>query len=290
MNKTQFRDWCSSIVTEKKPTKPLLMGVLNITPDSFSDGGLYNQSQQALARAEKMIEQGADIIDIGGESSRPGAGKVSEEEEISRVIPVIQAIRRISDIALSVDTTKPSVMEKAVQAGANLVNDISALSHPHAIAMLAKLKVPVCLMHMQGQPENMQLKPHYKQGVIFEIQSFFAERISACITGGIEQHNLILDPGFGFGKTVEDNLKILQHFSIFTQFERPLLIGVSRKSTIGILLNKPVHERLVGGLTMAIYAILKGAHIVRTHDVAETKEAIDTLHAILNIDLLEGIK
>jgi dihydropteroate synthase len=227
MNKTQFRDWCSSIVTEKKPTKPLLMGVLNITPDSFSDGGLYNQSQQALARAEKMIAQGADIIDIGGESSRPGAGKVSEEEEISRVIPVIQAIRRISDIALSVDTTKPSVMEKAVQAGANLVNDISALSHPHAIAMLAKLKVPVCLMHMQGQPENMQLKPHYKQGVIFEIQSFFAERISACITGGIEQHNLILDPGFGFGKTVEDNLNILQHFSIFTQFERPLLIGVS---------------------------------------------------------------
>nr|WP_131739743.1 dihydropteroate synthase [Legionella adelaidensis] len=256
------------------------MGILNVTPDSFSDGGRYLNACNAVEQAKKMIEAGADLIDIGGESSRPGALSVSIEEELARVIPVIKSIRKFSDIAISIDTIKPEVMQEALEAGASIINDINALQSPGAIRLAAQWDSPVVLMHMQGIPQFMQNAPHYEESIQVEISAFFKKRIEICINNGIKGPNLILDPGFGFGKTVNHNLGLIKNLNDFTGFNRPILIGVSRKSTIGTVLGKEVKDRLVGGLALTTYAILNGANIIRTHDVAETKETIEMITAV----------
>lgn len=259
---------------------PLVMGILNVTPDSFSDGGAYLQAEVAIERALAMIAEGADIIDIGGESSRPGAIPISASEELLRVMPVIESIRSKSDICISIDTTKPEVMRAAVEAGVGLVNDISAVSHEGALELLVELQVPVCLMHRQGLPETMQDNPQYGGSVTEDIQLFFANLIHKCQDFGLKKENLILDPGFGFGKSVAHNLQIIKQFENFKSHKLPLMLGVSRKSSLGIILNKPVDQRLIGGITLSVVALMQGANILRTHDVAETKEAVLMLEAV----------
>ena len=261
--------------------KPLIMGVLNSTPNSFSDGGLFLNTDHACLRAQDMIAQGADIIDIGGESSQPGVAPVSSAEELSRVIPLIERIRATSDICISIDTYKPEVMEAAVTAGANIINDIRALTSDGALAMAAQLNVPVCLMHMKGTPESMQNGPYYAKDVVDEINEFFTQRVNACLQAGISPQNLILDPGFGFGKTVSHNLNLVKRLSEFQQHKLPLMIGVSRKSTIGALLAKSVESRLTGGVAMALFAALQGVSIIRTHDVDETNQTLQIIQAIM---------
>ncbi len=257
----------------------LVMGVLNVTPDSFSDGGKNFNLDNALANAKCMITQGVDIIDIGGESTRPGAKAVSEADEISRVIPVIEALSAETNTPISIDTSKPQVMKLAIQAGASLINDVNALQADGALEMAASLKVDVCLMHKQGMPETMQKNPKYTN-VVDEICQFFQQRIDACIQAGISKNNIILDPGFGFGKTLEHNLEILRRFDEFKHFGVRLLAGLSRKSMIGALLNdRDVKGRVVGSVTGAIIAVQNGANIVRVHDVLETKDALSILQA-----------
>ncbi len=280
MNSKQFTDWCHIAADLRKP---LIMGVLNVTPDSFSDAGLFMGPSAALLRAEAMIQQGADIIDIGGESSRPGASAISCAEELSRVIPVIECIRTKHDICLSIDTCKTEVMKAAVAAGASFINDINALQGIEALSVVAALEVPVCLMHMQGVPETMQNSPHYVADMVDEINLFFHQRIEACEQAGIMRDRLILDPGFGFGKSVRHNLCLLKRLPEFQQHALPLLLGVSRKSTLGAILQKDVMDRLSGGLAVAIYAALQGVSIIRTHDVDETKQALQMLNAIVSV-------
>lgn len=277
MNRLQFTTWCSVPLR-----KPLIMGVLNITPDSFSDAGHFLDHDVALRRVEAMIEQGADIIDVGGESSRPGATTVSSAEELSRVIPVIERIRSMHDICISIDTCKADVMEAAVTAGASFINDINALRGFGALSVAARMDVPVCLMHMQGAPDDMQNNPHYPVDIIDEINQFFHQRIEACEQAGIARDRLILDPGFGFGKTVQHNLQMLKRIVAFQQHALPVLLGVSRKSTLGAVLKKNVLERLPGALATTVFAALNGVSIIRTHDVAETKQALQMLDAIVN--------
>ena len=260
------------------------MGILNVTPNSFSDGGYHLDVNHAYHRAQEMIEHGADIIDIGGESSKPGAETVSHAEELARVIPVIECIRGASDICISIDTCKAEVMQAAVTAGASIINDIKALTDVASLAVASRLKVPVCLMHMQGNPQMMQENPTYSSDVIDEINLFFQQRIVACLNAGISRENLILDPGFGYGKTVHHNLCIVNRFGEFRQHHLPLLLGVSRKSTIGAVLRKAVNERLSGGIATAVFAALQGVSIIRTHDVNETNQALQMLHAIVEID------
>ncbi len=252
---------------------PKVMGILNVTPDSFSDGGTHNKFADALAFARKMISDGADIIDIGGESTRPGASLVSEQEELDRVVPVVEALAKESDVWISVDTSKPKVMGESVKAGAHLINDIRALQVPGAIEVCAELKVPVCLMHMQGEPQNMQDNPVYND-LLGDINQFFYERIHECLNKGMRRSNLLIDPGFGFGKTLDQNYELLGRLDTFKSFSLPILIGLSRKSLIGNYLNVPVNERLAGSLALALYSIMKGARIVRVHDVLETVQAI----------------
>jgi dihydropteroate synthase len=254
--------------------KPLVMGILNVTPDSFFDGGKFFSMDKAYEHACHLINHGADLIDIGGESTRPGAIPVSVDTELERTIPVIQYIRAHSDICISIDTHKPEVMETAVQEGANMINDVYALRTPGALEMAAKLGVPVCLMHMQGKPENMQQAPYYPNGILTEVMYFFKERIENCVNAGMDKKNLILDPGFGFGKQTEDNLYLIKMLEDFLVLELPLLLGVSRKSTIGKILNKEVQDRLPGSIALAVYAALKGVGIIRTHDVDETNQAL----------------
>ena len=256
------------------------MGILNITPDSFSDGGEFMNVQHAYERAQELIAQGADIIDIGGESSRPGATPVSCEEELARVIPVIERIRAVSDVCLSIDTVKARVMEAAVGAGASLINDIKALTDPGSLSMAARLNVPVCLMHMQGTPISMQDKPEYSSDIIDEINDFFMQRIDACLQAGIARKHIILDPGFGFGKTKDHNLTIIKRLSEFQKHQCPILLGVSRKQTIGLVLNKSPLERSVGGLAVAVFAAMQGVSIMRTHDVDNTQQALTMTQAI----------
>lgn len=259
---------------------PLIMGILNVTPDSFSDGGRFNRSQAAVERVRQMISEGADIIDIGGESTRPGAPAVSEEEELARVIPVIEAIRRDSAIPISVDTSKPAVMHAAVAAGASLINDVRALQEPGALEVAAQLDVPICLMHMQGQPRTMQANPHYDD-VVEEVLAFLQQRIEICQAAGIAPARLILDPGFGFGKTVQHNLALFRHLPRFVDTGHPVLVGVSRKSMIGKLLGeRPVDERLAGSLALATLAGWLGAAIVRVHDVRESADALALCRAV----------
>lgn len=260
--------------------KPLVMGILNITPDSFSDGGEFMNVQQAYERAQELIAQGADIIDIGGESSRPGATPVSCEEELARVIPVIERIRAVSDVCLSIDTVKPRVMEAAVGAGASFINDVKALTDPGSLSMAARLNVPVCLMHMQGTPLSMQDKPEYSGDIIDEINDFFIKRIEACLHAGIAREHIILDPGFGFGKTKDHNLTIIKRLSEFQKHQCPILLGVSRKQTIGLVLNKSPLERSIGGLAVSVFAAMQGVSIMRTHDVDSTQQALTMTQAI----------
>ncbi|MFO8024100.1 dihydropteroate synthase [Thiohalophilus sp.] len=260
--------------------RPRVMGILNMTPDSFSDGGRFNQAQVAVERVRQMIQEGADIIDIGGESTRPGAPAISEEEELARVIPVIEAIRHDSAIPISVDTSKPAVMHAAVAAGASLINDVRALQEPGALDMAAQLGVPICLMHMQGQPRTMQANPHYDD-VVEEVLAFLQQRIELCQAAGIAPARLIIDPGFGFGKTVQHNLALFRYLPRFVKTGYPVLVGVSRKSMIGKLLGeRPVDERLAGSLALATLAGWLGAAIVRVHDVRESVDALTLCRAV----------
>ncbi|MFC5076689.1 dihydropteroate synthase [Vibrio thalassae] len=253
--------------------RPHVMGIVNVTPDSFSDGGKFNSVDTALTQVEAMIQAGVSIIDIGGESTRPGAPDVTLKEELSRVIPVIQAIRERHDVWISIDTSKAEVMQKAVEAGADLINDVRALQEPGALAVAAKAGVPICLMHMQGQPRTMQASPLYDD-VIADVAAFLEQRIKACGEVGIAKEQLILDPGFGFGKTLEHNYHLLAHLEKFHQFGLPILAGMSRKSMIFKLLDKAPADCLAASLACATLAAAKGAQIIRVHDVKETIEAM----------------
>ncbi len=258
---------------------PSVMGILNMTPDSFSDGGKFNQQNQALVQVERMIADGAKIIDIGGESTRPGAKDVSLNDELARVIPVLTAIKSRFDVLVSIDTSKSEVMGEAIAQGADIINDVRALQGEGCISAVANSSVHVCLMHMQGQPRTMQNNPQYKN-LIEDIKDFFIERIKACQAKGISSQRLILDPGFGFGKTLEQNYKLLAKLSEFESLNLPILAGLSRKSMIGNLLNREVDQRLAGSLATAIIAAQQGAKIIRVHDVKETVDALTVLQAV----------
>ncbi len=253
-----------------------VMGILNVTPDSFSDGGKYTAVNTALEQVERMIDAGASIIDIGGESTRPGAVDVVLAEELQRTIPVIEAIKERFDIAVSIDTSKALVMKEAILAGADLVNDVRALQEEGCLEVVANSNVPVCLMHMQGQPRTMQSNPQY-QDLLVDIMGFFEQRVAACQQVGIGKERILLDPGFGFGKTLEQNYRLLANLSQFKKLGFPLLSGTSRKSMIGNLLNREVNERLAGSLATAMLAVQQGASIIRVHDVQETVDTIKIL-------------
>jgi dihydropteroate synthase len=253
--------------------RPLVMGILNITPDSFSDGGQYLDFDQALKRAETMIEEGADIIDIGGESTRPGSDPVSADEELKRITPIIRALQKHSNIVISVDTYKPRVMEQVIDMGVGMINDVFALQQPGAIDVIKKSNVGICLMHMQGTPKTMQLNPTY-QDVVNEVKLFLEERANSLIAEGVKTERIILDPGFGFGKTFEHNISLLQNLESFQTLKFPLLVGLSRKSFIRKILSGDPDDHLSGSISAAILSIVKGAKIVRVHDVKETKSAI----------------
>ncbi len=254
-------------------SQPRIMGILNITPDSFSDGSRFNQLDSALFHAEKMMEEGAEIIDVGGESTRPGAIYVSEQEEMDRVVPVIEQLAEKLDVMISIDTYKSAVMAAACQAGAHFINDIKALQEPGALKIAAESQALICLMHMQGEPQSMQDHPAYKN-VVDEVSHFLNNRVASCLAAGISPEKLILDPGFGFGKTLEQNFELLGRLNEM-QSTYPLLIGVSRKSMIGNLLNRSVDERLAGSIAAALYALAQGARIIRVHDVQATCDAVN---------------
>lgn len=252
---------------------PHVMGIVNVTPDSFSDGGRFFSADKALEQARKLVADGATIIDIGGESTRPGSDPVGVEEEIRRVVPSIEAIRSELDVVISIDTMKAEVMRAAVTAGASLINDVNALRGDGALQTAAELGVPVCLMHMQGSPQTMQQQPQYAD-VVSEVTEFLSERVAACEAAGISRSKIILDPGFGFGKNARHNLRLMKHLSVITESDLPVLVGVSRKSIIGAMLNVSVEERLAGSLALASIAIWQGAKIIRSHDVRETVQAV----------------
>ncbi len=254
-------------------TSPQVMGILNVTPDSFSDGGKFNRIDAAIEHAKQMIAYGATIIDIGGESTRPGAPDVALEEELERVIPVIKALREVSDVWISIDTSKAEVMKQAAEAGADIINDVRALQEPNALKVAADTGLPICLMHMQGQPRTMQSNPQYDD-LLQDVGEFLEQRIQACTEVGIDKSKLILDPGFGFGKTLEHNYLLLQQLEKFHQFGLPILAGMSRKSMIFKLLEKTPAESLAGSITCAVIAAQKGAQIIRVHDVEQTVDAV----------------
>ena len=262
---------------------PQVMGILNVTPDSFSDGGKFSRIDVAIEQVEKMIVDGAVIINIGGESTRPGAKDVSEKDELERVIPVLKAIKTRFDIIVSIDTSKAVVMSEAIDNGAGIINDVRALQNDDCLKVLAQdQSVAICLMHMQGLPRTMQQDPQYDD-LIGDIKHFFQERISACTQAGINESRLILDPGFGFGKSLEQNYSLLANMSKLQSLNLPLLAGLSRKSMIGNLLNREVNGRLAGSLATAIIAAQQGANIIRVHDVKETVDTLKILQAtILN--------
>ena len=260
------------------------MGIINVTPDSFFDGGVCFQQDNALKQARKMIAAGADLLDIGGESSRPGALPVSIDEELARVIPLIERLRAESDICISIDTTKAEVMRAAVSSGAGVINDIMALLDNTSLMAAVELQVPVCLMHMQGTPPTMQESPQYQHDVIDDINDFFYIQLERCMAAGLQRWQLILDPGFGFGKTVQHNLKITKQLGRFKRHHLPIMLGVSRKSTLGVVLGKPANERLFAGVALNVIATLNGVAMVRTHDVEETKQALLMTKAIMDVD------
>lgn len=260
-----------------------IMGILNVTPDSFSDGGQFIGQDEALAQAKKMVADGAAIIDVGGESTRPGAAIVSVAEEISRVVPVIEAIQSELNIPISIDTSKPEVMQAAVEAGAGLINDVRALQVEGALEVAAASQLPICLMHAQGTPQNMQDDPQYED-VVSEVKHFIEQRIEICEKAGVDRTKLIIDPGFGFGKRARHNLRLMKHLTELNELDLPILVGVSRKSIIGKLLNVTVEERLAGSLALASVAVWQGAKIIRTHDVRETKQAIDICKHVMQVE------
>jgi dihydropteroate synthase len=259
---------------------PAVMGVLNVTPDSFSDGGRFAARASALLHAEQMAADGAAIIDIGGESTRPGADEVTEQEELDRVIPVIEAVCDAVDVPISVDTSKPGVMRAAVAAGASMINDVFALQADGAMAAAVELQRPVCLMHMLGQPRTMQRAPYYGD-VVGDVTQFLRERVAQCREAGLGEDLIVIDPGFGFGKTPAHNIELLANLRQLLDLGRPLLIGVSRKSTLGIITGRDVGERLPASIAAAVLAVREGAHIVRVHDVAETVDALQVARAIM---------
>lgn len=260
---------------------PKIMGILNVTPDSFSDGGKWNTLERALEHAEQMVRDGASIIDVGGESTRPGATPVPLDEELSRVVPTVEKISKELDVMISVDTSQPRVMEEAVKAGAHIWNDIRALRLEGALDTAAKLQCPVILMHMQGDPKTMQVDPHYED-VVKEVEKFLLGRVEDSIRAGIKKENIILDLGFGFGKSVKHNYKLLDHMQQFVDLGYPLLSALSRKSMIKAACNiEKAEERIVGSVAGALLSIERGAQLVRVHDVKETKEAFDVYKALL---------
>lgn len=258
---------------------PVVMGVLNVTPDSFSDGGRFADATAAVAHALRMVEEGAALLDVGGESTRPGAQAVSAEEEIRRVVPVIEALAAHTKVPISVDTSKPAVMTAAVRAGATLINDVRALREPGALEAAADTGAAICLMHMQGEPRTMQVEPRYDD-VVAEVRGFLHERVEACRAAGIAKDRLAIDPGIGFGKRLEHNLALLADLPALVGLGWPVLVGVSRKSMLGALLGRAVDERVAGGVAMTTAAVLSGANIVRTHDVAPTVDAVKVAVAL----------
>ncbi|AVU75159.1 dihydropteroate synthase [Pseudomonas rhizophila] len=256
-----------------------VMGILNVTPDSFSDGGRFSQLDAALRHAEAMVVAGATLIDVGGESTRPGARAVSPTEELERVAPIVERIHRELDVIISVDTSTPAVMRETARLGAGLINDVRSLQRDGALDAAAATGLPVCLMHMLGEPGTMQDDPHYHD-VTREVGEFLVERLDQCAAAGIPAQRIILDPGFGFAKTLAHNLSLFKHMEALHTLGRPLLVGVSRKSMIGNALGRPVGERLYGGLALAALAITKGARILRVHDVAETMDVVRMIAAV----------
>ena len=274
-----FQDWC---LDPKRKT--LVMGIVNITPDSFSDGGKFFSPEVAIRHASKLITQGADIIDIGGESTRPGAEQVSESEELKRVIPVIEKIRTDNPtILISIDTTKASVAKHAVEAGADIINDVSGLSFDNnMIGIVESFNIPVVIMHMKGNPQNMQLNPKYKD-IVNEILDFFKMKIKTAIQSGINRSMIILDPGIGFGKTVEHNFELLSRLNEFNVLELPIMIGPSRKSFIGITLDLPPEDRVEGTAAAVSAGVMNGASIVRVHDVKSMKRVVRIIEKVRNV-------
>lgn len=265
-------------------SSPAVMGILNITPDSFSDGGVFFAHKQAqldhcLRAAEKMLANGARVLDIGGESTRPNAQPVSSQEEMARVLPVVEAIAARLDVVISVDTSNPQVMREAAALGAGMINDVRALQREGALQTAAQTGLPVCLMHMQGEPENMQDHPHYDD-VVTDVAAWLQQRAATCVQAGIAPQNILLDPGFGFGKTLEHNVDLLRRLDVLAQLPYPLLVGLSRKSIAGKLTGKPVEERLPASLALAQMALDRGARILRVHDVAETVDMVRVWCAI----------
>lgn len=267
---------------------PHVMAVLNVTPDSFSDGGRFVEGDttgvnldRALHTVESMISDGASIIDVGGESTRPGANVVGPQQEMDRVLPVVEAIRQRFDVIVSVDTSTPQLMTAAAQAGASLINDVRALQREGAMDAARDTGLPICLMHMQGEPQSMQQEPQYDD-VVDDVISYLDQRVQACCAAGIERQRLLLDPGYGFGKNLQHNLALLDRLDEFQRLKLPLLVGMSRKSMVGLVLNKPVDERLYGSLAVAVMAVAKGANIVRCHDVAATADVLKMTAAVMN--------
>jgi len=262
--------------------KTWLMGIINVTPDSFSDGGLYFNKEKAVDRGLELAEEGADIIDIGGESTRPGSDFISTEEELMRTVPVISALRKKTDVLISVDTTKSEVAEAALGEGADIINDISSFRFdPKMLSLAAQKDIPVILMHMKGTPKNMQLNPFYED-LLAEIRGFLEERIATAQAYGIKKEKIIIDPGIGFGKSLKDNLTLIKSLKFLEPIDRPILIGISRKSFIGKILSLPPQERTEGTIASAVLSIINGAHILRVHDVEAVKRAVLITEAIID--------
>jgi dihydropteroate synthase len=279
----------NGVLTEKSPglrcgrfffdlKNPLVMGVVNVTPDSFSDGGRFLDRAAAISQARRLSDEGAEIVDIGGESTRPGADQVSEEEELRRVIPVLD---KIPDLCVSVDTRRPRVMREALQAGASMINDVDALRAPGALEAVAGSSCGVCLMHKKGEPATMQRDPHYDD-VVGEVKAFLGQRLDALRRGGVAAERIVVDPGFGFGKMAAHNLELLRRLNALATLNAPLLVGLSRKSTLGNITGRPVEQRLAGSLAMALLALQAGAAILRVHDVKETKDVVAVWRAYQN--------
>ncbi|HEU4781588.1 MAG TPA: dihydropteroate synthase [Steroidobacteraceae bacterium] len=266
---------------------PVVMGVLNVTPDSFSDGGRFAEHEAALLQARRMVEEGAGIIDVGGESTRPGAAPVALDEELARVVPIIEALRRESAVFISIDTSKPEVMRAACDAGADIINDVRALTAPGALVAAADTGAGVCLMHMKGEPPTMQQAPRYRDAV-GEVSAFLAARLTACRAAGIDAARLAIDPGFGFGKRVADNLAMLKHLARFEALGAVLAVGLSRKSMLATLTGRNVDARTAGSVALAAIAVLNGARIVRAHDVAATLDAIRVAAAVSQGEDFDG--
>lgn len=260
-------------------TRPRVMGVLNVTPDSFSDGGRFDRPEAARQQVLAMMAAGVDIIDVGGESTRPGAAPVSVQQELDRVVPVVEWVRSESDVWISVDTSTPEVMTAAAVAGADIINDVRALTREGALAAAAELDMPVCLMHMQGQPADMQNNPQY-ENVVAQVLGYLQARCQAAVSAGIQAQHLMLDPGFGFGKTLAHNLALLRALPQFVELGYPVLVGMSRKTMLGQITGRPVEQRQAASVAAAMMAAMRGAHIIRVHDVAETIDALAVLQAV----------